>query len=243
MLIVDPPYEWHTADDALAGLRDWEYQVRKHAHVFPARPRARQTARAFRIVCALRRCGRDAGAERRDASSLGRAARGRCGAAARVSAGVSGRRGSAQAAPASRGKHAAVGSLGGADRHQAAHARGRCGRRRRSGRASRRGAWRSSSSTVSSTARAGCRRRGPSHPEVLQIVAAQMRAFFEQLYEAGAFGARAKGDHSTWSAIGASMRPDGAHAGEFQFLIGFAALAPDGVSQLPRHAFGVGQQA
>ena len=64
LLIVDPPYAWHTADDALRGSARLGFRQRECAHVFPAHPGARQIARPFRVVCALRRSRGHARAER-----------------------------------------------------------------------------------------------------------------------------------------------------------------------------------
>ena len=64
LLIVDPPSGWHTADDALLAMRDWNCRNRKRADVFPAHTCARQIARPFRIIRALRRRRRHAGANR-----------------------------------------------------------------------------------------------------------------------------------------------------------------------------------
>ena len=35
MLIVDPPYAWHTADDALAGMREWDVKSENALMYFP----------------------------------------------------------------------------------------------------------------------------------------------------------------------------------------------------------------
>ena len=75
-------------------------------------------------------------------------------------------------------------------------------------------------------------------------LAAQVRSFFEQLYEAGAFAARRMEE-----AFFVVMRPahprtgQRRHSNEFRFLIGFAAARRHGISRLPNFALGVGQQS
>ncbi len=71
LLIVDPPSSWQTADDALRGMRDWDFPNENALMYFPRSAGARQAARAFRILCALRRGCRHAGALRRGRSGLG----------------------------------------------------------------------------------------------------------------------------------------------------------------------------
>ena len=64
LLIVDPPAAWHTADEALRAMRDWEFCDRRRSDVLPADLGARQVARSLRVVCALRGRRRHAGARR-----------------------------------------------------------------------------------------------------------------------------------------------------------------------------------
>ena len=42
LLVVDPPSAWLTADDALRGLRHWNFYNENALDVFPADPRSRQ---------------------------------------------------------------------------------------------------------------------------------------------------------------------------------------------------------
>jgi hypothetical protein len=58
-------------------------------------------------------------------------------------------------------------------------------------------------------------------PEVAQLVTAQVRSFFEELYESGAFGTRRREE----SFYVVCDRRSGA-PGEFHFMIGFAAARP-----------------
>ncbi len=71
------------------------------------------------------------------------------------------------------------------------------------------------------------------HVEVAELVAARVRAFFEHLHDAGAFGARRMEEsfyvicdqrvNSPGTAVLRGAAADGAAPGEFQLVIGFAA--------------------
>jgi phage tail sheath protein FI len=60
-------------------------------------------------------------------------------------------------------------------------------------------------------------------PELAQAVATQVRAFFDQLHEAGAFGTRRREQSFYVICDRRFNAADGERAGEFQFVIGFAA--------------------
>ncbi len=131
LLIVDPPAAWHTADDALRGLRDWDFASENALMYFPrilAHDKLRGHFESFAP------CGAVAGmlARSDEASPMwgpGEARRG--GPAPGLSTGLPGRRRSPQAARPPRRQYAAGGPLGHAYRRQGAHAGGRLRRRRR----------------------------------------------------------------------------------------------------------------
>ncbi len=92
----------------------------------------------------------------------------------------------------------------------------------------------------------GTRWVGTTEPsaEVAQHVATHVRAFFEQLHEDGAFGARRR-EQSYFVLCDRRFNAADERRGEFQFLVGIRRRAPRGISHLsdlpqrhpqPRHA-------
>ena len=92
LLIVDPPAAWHTADDALRGLRDWDFASENALMYFPrilAHDKLRGHFESFAP------CGAVAGMLARSdeaSSGVGPGEARRGGAAAGISAGLPGRR-------------------------------------------------------------------------------------------------------------------------------------------------------
>jgi uncharacterized protein len=221
LLIVDPPYEWHTADDALAGLRDWCLMTENALMYFPrilAHDKLRGHFESFAP------CGAVAGmlarmdethpvwSESRTEDALLRP----------------GYRPVCLVAEDRRKRLL----LRGVNTLQAVRSVARVGVKPRTLAAGAAGAqeWQSLTARrlalfIVNSIERGTRwvvETDPS-PETPQIVAAQTRLFFERLYEAGAFGARRR-EESFYVVCDRRMNAeDEAHGGVFQFLIGFAA--------------------
>jgi len=80
------------------------------------------------------------------------------------------------------------------------------------------------------------------HRDVAEQAATQVRAFFERLHHAGAFGTRTM--EESFFVI-CDHRINGVESSpscDFQIIIGFAAVRRRRISQLPDRALGVGQQ-
>jgi uncharacterized protein len=221
MLIVDPPYEWHTADDALAGLRDWGLTTENALMYFPrilAHDKLRGHFESFAP------CGAVAGMLARidEVCPLW--------SESRVEDAVlrPGYRPVCLVADDRRKRLL----LRGVNTLQAVRSVGRIGIKPRTLAGGTAGAqeWQSLAARRLALFIVNCIDHGtrwvldaePS-PEVPQTVAAQVRLFFERLYEAGAFGTRRR-EESFYVVCDRRMNAaDEAHAGVFQFLIGFAA--------------------
>jgi uncharacterized protein len=221
MLIVDPPYEWHTADDALMGLRDWSLTTENALMYFPrilAHDKLRGHFESFAP------CGAVAGMLARIDETHP------VWGEARVEDTVL-RPGYRPVCLVAEDRRKRL-LLRGVNTLQAVRSVGRIGIKPRTLAAGTAGAqeWQSLAARRLALFIVNCIEHGtrwvvdaePS-PEVPQIVAGQTRLFFERLYEAGAFGARPR-EQSFYVVCDRRMNAeDEAHAGVFQFLIGFAA--------------------
>ncbi len=221
MLIVDPPYAWHTADDALAGLRDWEIKSENALMYFPrvlARDKLRGHFESFApcgaVAGLLARSDQTHpvwGEPRSDDAVLRPGYRPVC------------------LVPEDRRARLL---LRGVNTVQSVRSVSRIGIKPRTLAAGAAGTsdWQSLSARRLALFIVNCIERGTRWtrgavptPELAQAVATQVRAFFEQLHEDGAFGSRRKEQSFYVICDRRFNAADGERAGEFQFLIGFAA--------------------
>jgi hypothetical protein len=220
MLIVDPPAHWHTADDALLGLRDWELATENAVMYFPHILAHDKLRGHFEVFAP---CGAVAGMlarsdeifplwdpERNEDAVLRPGYRPTC----LVSddrrnrlalSGVNtilGVRSASRSGPATR--TLAAGSAGNPD-------------------------WQYLSKRRVALYIVNCIERGTrwvayvkAHAEVAERLTAQVRVFLESLFVAGAFRAR-RVDEAFFVASDQSNPASEAASNEFRFLIGFAA--------------------
>ena len=221
MLIVDPPYQWHTADDALAGLRDWGLTTENALMYFPrilAHDKLRGHFESFAP------CGAVAGMLARIDETHP------VWGESRMEDAVL-RPGYRPVCLVAEDRRKRL-LLRGVNTLQAVRSVGRAGVKPRTLAAGAAGAqeWQSLAARrlalfIVNSIEHGTRwvvGAEPS-PEMPQIVASQTRLFFERLYEAGAFGARRR-EESFYVVCDRRMNAeDEAHTGVFRFLIGFAA--------------------
>jgi hypothetical protein len=227
LLIVDPPLEWHTADDALRAMRGWQFASENAVMYFPrilAHDKLRGHFESFAP------CGAVAGMLARSdetfpvwgpvrheevglrpglrPSCLVTEDRRRRLAAMGVNT-LQGVRSAGRSGIASGGigpRTLAVGTAGAAD-------------------------WQSLSARRQALFILNCVERGTrwvlhaaAHQNVPDVVAAEVRAFFERVHEAGSFGDRPM-QESFFVICDGRMNPTPGPAG-FQLLIGFAASRP-----------------
>ena len=219
LLIVDPPYAWHTADDALLALRDFPLQSENALMYFPrvlAHDKLRGHFESFApcgAVAGMLARGDEArpiwGETRNDESVLRPGYRPVCLV-------PEDRRVRLQR----RGVNTlqAVRSVGRTGVKPCTLAAGSAGTRDWQNLASRRLALFIVNSIERGTRWVIAAQPGP---ETAHLVTAQVRAFFEELHESGAFGTRRREE----SFYVVCDRRRGAPA-EFHFLIGFAAVRP-----------------
>jgi hypothetical protein len=220
LLIVDPPAHWHTADDALRGLRDWNLASENALMYFPhilAHDKLRGHFESFAP------CGAVAGMlsrsdeifplwdpERNDEAVLRPGYRPTCmvGDDRRSKLAmfgvntIQGVRSAARIGP--RPRTLAAGNAGSAD-------------------------WQYLSARRLALFIVNCIERGtrwaaaaqPAN-EAAELVATQVRVFLEGLFVAGAFGSR-RVDDAFFVACDARANTKGRAAQDFQFLVGFAA--------------------
>ena len=224
ILIVDPPYAWHTADDALSGLRGWEIRSENAIMYFPrvlAHDKLRGHFESFAP------CGAVAGMLARvdqtypvwgelkmDDAVLRQGYRPVC-----------------MVPEDRRGRL----SLRGVNSLYAVRTVSRIGVKPRTLAAGATGThdWQSLAARRLALFIVNCIEHatrwvvaaGPT-AETAQIVASQVRDFFDRLREAGAFGTRAREESFYVICDRRFNAADGERQGEFQFLIGFAASRP-----------------
>jgi len=220
LLIVDPPAHWHTADDALRGLRDWNLASENALMYFPhilAHDKLRGHFESFAP------CGAVAGMlsrsdeifplwdpERNDEAVLRPGYRPTCmiGDERRNRLAmygvntIQGVRSAARSGP--RPRTLAAGNAGSAD-------------------------WQYLSARRLALFIVNCIERGTrwtatAHPskDMAELVATQVRVFFEGLFVAGAFGSR-RVDDAFFVVCDERANSKGRSSGDFQFLVGFAA--------------------
>jgi hypothetical protein len=235
MLIIDPPSGWHTADDALRGMRDWNFFSENALMYFPrilAHDKLRGHFESFAP------CGAVAGMLAKTDESVP------VWMPAKLDEAVlrPGYRPGCLVPEDRRIKLAALG----VNTIQAVRSAARVGVSPRTLAAGTAGAseWqylaarRLALLIVNSIVR-GTRwiALAQPHVEVTDMVSAQVRAFFEQLHEAGAFGTRALEDSfyliCDRRGAAASVAPH-----EFQLVIGFAAAR-----EQEFHSFRISQSA
>ena len=220
MLIVDPPYAWHTADDALAGMREWNVKSENALMFFPrilAHDKLRAHFESFApcgAVAGMLARSDEAhpvwGEPRTDDAVLRPGYRPVClvpedRRARLLPRGVN----TLQSVRS-------VSRIGAKPRTLAAGAAGTAD-------------WQSLAARrlalfIINCIEHGTRWVATAEPsaEVAQIVATHVRAFFEQLHEDGAFGARRR-EQSFFVLCDRRFNATHEQRGEFQFLIGFAA--------------------
>ena len=235
MLIIDPPSGWHTADDALRGMRDWNFFSENALMYFPrilAHDKLRGHFESFAP------CGAVAGMLAKTDESVP------VWMPAKLDEAVlrPGYRPACLVAEDRRIKLAALG----VNTIQAVRSAARVGVSPRTLAAGTAGAseWqylaarRLALLIVNSIVR-GTRwiALAQPHLEVTDMVSAQVRAFFEQLHEAGAFGTRALED-SFYLICDRRGAAASAAPHEFQLVIGFAAAR-----EQEFHSFRISQSA
>jgi uncharacterized protein len=219
LLIVDPPYTWHTADDALDALRHWEIRTENALMYFPrilALDKLRGHFESFAP------CGAVAGMLARTDETYP------VWGEARIDDAVL-RPGYRPVCIVAEDRRSRL-LLRGVNTLQAVRSVGRNIKPRTlaAGTAATQD-WQSLAARrlalfIVNSIERGTRWAVTAEPgvDIAQIVAAQTRLFFEHLYEAGAFGARRR-EESFYVVCDRRTNAGSAHPGEFQFLIGFAA--------------------
>jgi len=220
LLIVDPPAHWHTADDALRGLRDWNLASENALMYFPhilAHDKLRGHFESFAP------CGAVAGMlsrsdeifplwdpERNDEAVLRPGYRPTC-----------------MVSDERRSKLATFG----VNTIQGVRSAARLGPRPRTLAAGNAGSadWQYLSARRMALFIVNCIERGTrwaatAHPanDTAELVATQVRVFFEGLFVAGAFGSRRVED-AFFVVCDERANTKGGSPQEFQFLVGFAA--------------------
>jgi phage tail sheath protein FI len=221
LLIVDPPLAWHTADDALRAMRDWEFSTEDALMYFPrilAHDKLRGHFESFAP------CGAVAGMLARvDESSP-------VWGPAKLEDAVlrPGFRPTCLVAEDRRTRLA----MRGVNTLQVGRSVGRIGAKPRTLARGAAGAadWQNLSARrlalfIVNTIEHGTRwvRNAESQPDIVEAVSTQTRIFFEQLYEAGAFPGRRIAEAFFVICDRRCNSPGAARTNEFRFLIGFAA--------------------
>jgi uncharacterized protein len=220
LLIVDPPAHWHTADDALRGLRDWDLSSENALMYFPhilAHDKLRGHFEAFAP------CGAVAGMlarsdeifplwdpERNDEAVPRPGYRPTC-----------------MVSEERRNKLAMLG----VNTIQGVRSAARMGPRPRTLAAGHAGSidWQYLSARRLALFIVNCIERGtrwaaqaPTRIEIGELVAKRVRVFFEALFVDGAFGTR-RVDEAFFVVCDRRARSKDSATGDFQFLVGFAA--------------------
>jgi len=221
LLIVDPPAAWHTADDALRAMRDWEFSTEDALMYFPrilAHDKLRGHFESFApcgaVAGMLARIDESSpvwGPAKLDEAVLRPGYRPTCLVAE-----------DRRARLAMRGVNTlqAVRSVARIGAKPRTLARGAAGAQDWQNLAVRRFAL-----FIVNSIEQGTRwvRNADHEMDVAEAVSTQTRLFFEQLYEAGAFPGRRIEEAFFVKCDRRYNSPDAARRNEFQFLIGFAA--------------------
>jgi len=224
LLIVDPPSAWHTADDALRAMRDWEFSTEDALMYFPrilAHDKLRGHFDSFApcgaVAGMLARIDESSpvwGPAKPDEAVLRPGYRPTCVVAE-----------DRRARLAMRGVNTlqSVRSVARIGAKPRTLARGAAGAQDWQNLAVRRLAL-----FIVNSIEQGTRWVRSADPEmdVAEAVSIQTRLFFEQLYEAGAFPGRRIEEAFFVICDRRCNSPDAARRNEFQFLIGFAAARP-----------------
>ena len=226
LLIVDPPAHWHTADDALRGLKTWQLTSENALMYFPrilAQDKLRGQVEAFAP------CGAVAGMlarsdeifplwdPKRNDEAVPRP----------------GYRPTCVVSDERRDKLTRMG----VNTIQAVRSAVRSGTIPRTFAAGRAVSadWQYLSARRLALFIVNCIERGtrwaanaPAHSEIGGLLAQRVRVFFEGLYVAGAFGTR-RVDDAYFVVVDERANAQGSSAAQFQFLIGFAAAHGSGL--------------
>jgi hypothetical protein len=233
LLVVDPPAEWHTADEALRGMRQWNFSNENAVMYFPrilAHDKLRGHFEAFAPGGAV--CGMLARSD--DAFPVW--------GPAKIEDAIlrPGYRPSCLVAEDKRMRLAALG----VNTIQAVRSAARIGVQPRTLAAGAAGAvdWQNLAARRLALFILNCVERGTRwvvftkpHMDVAELVTVQVSAFFERLHEAGAFGSRPMVE-SFFVICDSRVRPEGAGPKGFALLIGFA-----GVRRREFHSFRITQ--
>lgn len=235
LLLIDPPSDWHTADDALRGMRHWDFFNENALMYFP-RILAHDKLRGHFELFAP--CGAVAGMLARSDEMFPLWAP----AKAEETVLRPGYRPSCLVAEDRRMKLATLG----VNTIQAVRSAARIGVRPRTLAAGTAAAseWQYLAARRLALLIVNSIERGtrwvavaPPHVEVADLVTMQVRAFFEQLYDAGAFGARSM-EEAFFVICEQRAAQDSGTLRDFQLLIGFAAAR-----KLEFHSFRISQSA
>jgi len=221
LLIVDPPSQWHTADDALRALREWNISSENALMYFPrilAHDKLRGHFEAFAP------CGAVAGMLARTDETWP------VWGPAKLEEAVL-RPGYRPACLVSEDRRMRL-ALRGVNTLQAVRSVPRIGVKPRTLAAGAAGAadWQSLAARRLALFIVNCIESGTRwvltvepHADVAEIAKTQVRSFFEQLYEAGAFAGRRMEEAFFVACDRRINAPDSAHSNAFRLLIGFAA--------------------
>jgi phage tail sheath protein FI len=224
LLIVDPPSAWHTADDALRAMRDWEFSTEDALMYFPrilAHDKLRGHFESFAP------CGAVAGMLARTDESFP------VWGPAKLEDAVL-RPGYRPTCLVAEDRRAQL-AMRGVNTLQAVRSVGRIGAKPRTLARGAAGAqdWQSLAARrlalfIVNSIEHGTRWVCSAEPQldVAEAVSTQTRAFFEQLYEAGAFPGRRIEEAFFVICDRRGNSPGTAGGNEFQFLVGFAATRP-----------------
>ncbi len=221
LLIVDPPAAWHTADEALRAMRDWEFSTEDALMYFPrilAHDKLRGHFESFAP------CGAVAGMLARADESAP------VWGSAKLEDAVlrPGYRPTCLVAEDCRARLA----MRGVNTLQAGRSVGRIGAKPRTLARGAAGAadWQNLSARrlalfIVNSIERGTRWVSGADPQMdlAEAVSTQTRIFFEQIYEAGAFAGRRIEEAFFVICDRRFNSPGGARTGEFRFVIGFAA--------------------
>ncbi|MDB6086648.1 MAG: hypothetical protein JWN43_4529, partial [Gammaproteobacteria bacterium] len=220
LLVVDPPADWHTADDALRGMRQWSFSNENAVMYFPrilAHDKLRGHFESFAS------CGAVAGMLARSDEAMP------VWGPAKTEDAIL-RPGYRPSSLVTEDKRMRLAALG-VNTIQAMRSAARIGVRPRTLAAGTAGDadWQHLGARRLALFILNCIERGtrwtaftPPHLDVAERAATQVRAFFERLHEAGAFGSRTA-EESFLVICDSRVNVLGAPSDGFALLIGFAA--------------------